>query len=82
MDYISSLEAVRLSYDDKGGMYVSVEALKDKPIHCSMESATNILGEGVSLEIIRVLLKDYYAPLKVYVSKRGTCCLLAEKYPR
>lgn len=66
----------------KTGMIVSQESLKGRK-HCdSIEIAQKILGEGVSLEIIRIWETDRYTPIKVYLSKRGTCCLLAKAYPK
>ncbi len=55
--------------------------LKNKKVFASLDEAGQVLGSGVSLEIIRVhdtKFGDQY--VKVYFSKHATCCVLAEQY--
>lgn len=62
-------------------MIVNKGALKNKQ-HCnSIDQAQKILGDGVSLEIVFVGEFGEYSPIKVYLSKKSTCCLLAKAYP-
>lgn len=55
--------------------------LKRLNVFASLDDAKEVLGDGVSLELITVCShKSEKQFIKVYLSKHATCCVLAEKY--
>lgn len=63
-------------------MYVSEESLRNRRYCNNIDEAQRILGDGVSLEVVWCGKFEEYAPIKVYLSKKSTCCLLAQDYPK
>lgn len=77
---MKNLEVIAIDFDENKTMFIWESAINVNYVISSLDDAIKILGEGVSLEIIRVKKRDCYGRVRVYISKLGTCCLLAQKY--
>lgn len=55
--------------------------LKRLNVFTSLDDAKEVLGDGVSLELVTVCSRKAESKfIKIYLSKHATCCVLAEKY--